>query len=123
MMVAPAFLGRGPSPPKKSGCRRAQRRTAVRLGIACRRFSSSGDGASSEGELLNYCDSGIFIITPQIFHTGTVLVVRVTSYPGEECLASPNGEFRSILLGEVRWQKKIEDEITVRYGMGLKYLF
>ena len=108
--------------PKQNASRRTQRRTATRIGITCRRFASIGSPVHSDGELLNYSESGAFIVTPRAFHLGTVLVVRLTTYPDSPWYPPQSTDIRSMFLGEVRWQKSVEDEMAVRYGMGLKYL-
>ncbi len=48
--------------------------------------------------------------------------MRMLRYPQIPSSVADEEKPRSICLAEVRWQKKLTDENTIRFGMGLRYL-
>ena len=101
---------------------RAATRTATQAGIVCRRFSSSGERCMVNGELLNYSEDGSYVVMSKAYPPGSVLVVRLVSYPQQGHAGSGASGLRSIFLAEVKWQRRIKDASACRFGMGLRYL-
>lgn len=102
--------------------KRALTRIPTKAGVICRHFSSMGGMAGSDGELLNVCSNGSYLVTSSAFSPGDVLLVRMVRYPDNRSLKSNYIGIRSIFLAEVKWRKEIKDEASCRYGLGLKYL-
>lgn len=102
--------------------KRSLARVPTRAGVTCRLFTSIGGMAGSDGELLNVCNNGSYMVTSSAFNPGDVLLVRMVRYPNHWSVQSGEIGLRSIFLAEVKWREKIEDEASYRYGLGLKYL-
>lgn len=101
---------------------RGQQRTATRIGIACRRFASVGACDSSDGELLNYSDTGAYVTSSRAFATGSVLAIRLIRFPENEFPPMSDSSPRTIFLAEVKWTQPIQEGPDCRYGIGLRYL-
>lgn len=90
--------------------------------ITYRPFASGSAIQSSDGVMRNFSDGGFYIETSRGVSARTTLILRIIRFPATWPEAVPEHVPRTICLAEVRWQKEIPDEHTVRYGMGLKYL-
>ncbi len=90
--------------------------------ITYRPFASSGAIQTSAGVMRNFSDGGFYIETSRGVSAKTTLILRIVGFPADWSASVSEYGPRTICLAEVRWQKEIPDEHTVRYGMGLKYL-
>ena len=107
---------------QQQASKRSLARVPTRAGVTCRLFSSIGGMAGSDGELLNVCENGSYLVTSSAFSPGDVLLVRMVHYPDHRYVQMGATGLRSIFLAEVKWRETIEDEAACRYGLGLKYL-
>lgn len=63
-----------------------------------------------------------YIETSDKYKSGTILIMRMVRYPQIPSSLADEEKPRSICLAEVKWRKKLTDEDTFRFGMGLRYL-
>lgn len=106
---------------KKSG-RRTKPRNQTEAVILCRPFASDRLSGPTDGVMLNFSGGGVYIETPHEARSGTILVVRIVRFPSIWSSITIAEQPRSICLAEVRWQRKLADDATIRYGLGLRYL-
>jgi len=90
--------------------------------IVCTFFTSHNCNDTFDGNMKNYCDSGLYAELHTQFKEGTVLLVRTTSNPTERLAARIEEGFRTISLVEVKWSKPLSANGGVCYGTGLKHL-
>lgn len=102
--------------------KRAFPRNPSQAAVTCRQFTSSGAPRISDGVLHNFSNEGSYIETSHEYKSGTILIVRMVSYPTIPQSMAAAEQPRSICLAEVRWQQEMVGENTVQYGFGLRYL-
>jgi len=90
--------------------------------IVCTVFTSHSFNDLFDGQMKNYCDSGIYAELQTHVKNGTVLLVRTTGSAPERLPAKTEEGFRSVSLVEVKWSKPLSANGDVRYGTGLKHL-
>lgn len=102
---------------------RNSKRNCTDVAIRSRPFTSIGLIREAEGVLLNCSSYGAYIETIVRYDIGTILIVRMVSYQFTPATLPDNVYWpRSIFLAEVRWQNKIVDNPTLRFGTGLRYI-
>ncbi|MBC2712503.1 MAG: hypothetical protein HGJ94_16415 [Desulfosarcina sp.] len=70
----------------------------------------------------NFSSGGSYIETSYKYKSGTILIVRMVSYPTMPSSIADEERPRSICLAEVKWWRELTDENAIRFGMGLRYL-
>jgi len=70
----------------------------------------------------NFSTGGSYIETSYKFEPGTILIVRMVSYPNMPSSTVDEERPRSIFLAEVKWRHELTDESAIRFGMGLRYI-
>jgi hypothetical protein len=90
--------------------------------IVCTVFTSHSFNDLFDGQMKNYCDSGIYAELLTHFKNGTVLRVRTTGSAAERLPAKTEEGFRSVSLLEVKWSKPLSANGVVCYGTGLRHL-
>ena len=104
------------------GRRRTVSRNLTEATITCRPYASTCTICASDGVMRNFSSGGSYIETSHEYKSGTILIMRMVRYPQIPPSVADEEKPRSICLAEVRWQKKLTDENTFRFGMGLRYL-
>ena len=101
---------------------RAVPRNPTEAAITCQPYSSSANVRISEGVMHNFSIEGVYIETSHKFESGTILMVRVVSYPQLPFSVAEEEQPRSICLAEVKWFQKKAGKNAIRFGLGLRYL-
>jgi len=70
----------------------------------------------------NFSSEGSYIETSHKYKSGTILIMRMVRYPQIPSSLADEEKPRSICLAKVKWRKKLTDEDTFRFGIGLRYL-
>jgi len=99
--------------------KRSNPRREINTSIACKRYISSNDDVSIDGNMKNCCPTGFYAELKEQVQAGTILVVRTT---GSSWEASAEDGLRTMALAEVRWSKPMAVEGSACYATGLKYL-
>jgi hypothetical protein len=102
--------------------RRTASRNLTEATITCRPYASTFNICVSDGVMRNFSSEGSYVETSHEYKSGTILIMRMLRYPQIPSSVADEEKPRSICLAEVRWQKKLTDENTIRFGMGLRYL-
>jgi hypothetical protein len=99
----------------------------------CQRFNSEADVSfrlfcscipndAIHGIMSNFSRHGCHIETSREFGLGSILLLRVVSYPPAASLLSAEERPHSICLAEVTWLKELNSESEIRYSMKVRYL-
>ena len=99
--------------------RRSSQRRIKNIPIVCSRLSSSCNGETVDGMILNFCPDGFCAELKAHVKDGTIIVVRTTGSFSER---SMDGGARSQALAKVRWSKPILVDKEVCYATGLQYV-
>ena len=102
--------------------RRIALRNLTEATITCRPYASTCTICASDGVMRNFSSEGSYIETSHEYKSGTILIMRMVRYPQIPSSVADEKQPRSICLAEVRWQKRLTDENTFRFGTGLRYL-
>ena len=107
---------------KKKVIKRFVPRNPTEAVITCRPYTSSREVFASNGVMRNFSSGGSYIETSDKYESGTILIVRMVSYPKIPSSTADEEWPRSIFLAEVKWRQELADENAIRFGMGLRYL-
>ncbi|WP_419657496.1 hypothetical protein [Desulfosarcina variabilis] len=91
--------------------------------ITFRPYGSHGPMPVSDGVMKSFSNDGLYIEATNKYKSGTILIVRVDRYPSLPTAVAETARPRSICLAEVKWQRKLDDENGVRFGMRLRYIY
>jgi len=93
------------------------------IAITCRQYGSYGAHPTSDGVIRRFSNNGLYIETPCKYKSGTILIVRVDRYPSLPASLAESAYPRSICLAEVKWQRELDGDNGIRFGMGLQYIY
>ncbi len=102
--------------------RRVVSRNPTEAAVTCRPFTSSGASHTADGVMRNFSNGGSYIETSSEFKLGTILHLRMVTYPHRPLSTGAEELPRSICLAEVKWRQEMVGENTIQYGLGLRYL-
>lgn len=100
---------------------RASVRCPAQAAVTCRPYVSQRALTAADGILRNFSSQGSYVETTHKFEAGAILIVRMVRYAPSSSTAA-DYQPRSIALAEVKWCRKLSEEMSDRYGMGLRYL-
>lgn len=101
---------------------RAAERRSTKVAVVCRPYASSGAVRAAEGVMRNFSSEGSYVETLHRFKSGSILVVRTIGSPPMPSSTTGDETPRSISLAQVKWRQELNDDLGIRYGMGLKFI-
>ena len=110
---------------KKNGegrSRRAFSRNHTKTDVEFSSLTSPNIARPIDGIMYNYSSKGLYIESYEDSKQNTILMVRVVRYPESASKGDTEEALRSMYLAEVKWQSRLEDDTSIRYGIGLKRL-
>jgi hypothetical protein len=75
----------------------------------------------SDGKILNFSRSGIYLMSDQPIKAGTTIFFRLEILLSGTWGSSDQGWLRTISIGEVKWCKELVGNIGGCYGIGVQY--
>lgn len=107
---------------KRQDLKKMEKRSFVRnrtqICVACSSLSAKSPDAVSQGHMVNCSGEGTCIKMNRQIYEGSIVMIKATGCGIED---PPEG-FRTLALAEVKWSKRLEEEIIPSYAIGLKYL-
>ena len=107
---------------EKEAVRRFDPRFSTTAHVSCHRYASSDRAPVANGVIRNISNGGFYMETSHPYVAGTVLIVRMLSYPIVTPVQAERPSPRTICLAEVKWQQNLSDANVIRYGLGMRYL-
>jgi hypothetical protein len=102
------------------------KRTLIRnrtsVSVACSSLTAASPGAAFDGVMTNCSWGGICIELNRKFFVGSIVMIRVTGLIGGDLSGALPEGFKTITLAEVKWSKRLGQESSAGYVIGLKYL-
>ena len=76
---------------------------------------------SIEAQMVDHCIDGISFITDQAFFPGSAIVIRITYSKLKDSCNSELKRLPSMIIGEVKWCRKLPIEASTAYEVGINY--
>ena len=103
--------------------KRAYHRNNQEIPLACRHFTTKDTDDIFSGNMLNFCENGMYVESTVYLKEKETLLVRVNSGALKAISAGETAGLRTVSLAEVKWAKSFQDALgSPLYGYGLRYL-
>lgn len=100
--------------------KRSDKRIACKIPIPVQ-ISFFDSKNSIKAQLMDHCLNGISFISDQAFYLGSAIIFKVAYCTFNNTGNSDLESLPSIRIGEVRWCRKLADEPSTAYGVGVRY--
>jgi len=100
--------------------KRSDKRIACKIPIPVH-ISFFDSKHSFNAQLVDHCINGMSFISEQAFFLGSAIIFRVSYCTLNDTGNSDLELLPSIRIGEVRWCRKLSDDPSNTYGVGIKY--
>ena len=100
--------------------KRSDKRIACKIPIPVQ-ISFFNSKNSIEAQLVDHCMNGICLISGQAFFLGSAIIFRVAYCTLNGSSNSDLESLPSVRIGEVKWCRKLPDETSTAYEVGIKY--
>jgi hypothetical protein len=98
--------------------KRCDKRFTCKIPIVVSSFNSKH---SMDAVLVDHCMEGVSFISNDAFLLGTAIVIRIVYCTLKDSCGSDLETLPSIRIGEVKWCRKLSDETSTAYEVGIKY--
>lgn len=102
--------------------KRSMIRNSTQITVACSSLAANSPVVVTRGTMLNCSGGGTCIELPRKIHEGSIVIIKADGWISEESPSVLPEGLRTLSLAEVKWSKRLEDNWTANYAIGLKYL-